>query len=130
MTKKIEAFIREEKFEAVKQALYNIGIIGMNVFEVHGHGQQGGRLLTWRSGTYVMDMLPKYQLNIILSDHNVEKTVDVICKAAYTGEVGDGMIFVYPVEDVIRIRTNERGRAALNYDNDIDARKKAVAVQK
>jgi nitrogen regulatory protein P-II 1 len=123
MTKKIEAFIRPEKFEDVKQALYDIGIIGMNVLEIHGHGQQGGITLAWRTGTYKLDMLPRYQINIVLSDHNVEKTLAAICQAAYTGEQGDGMIFVYPVEDVIRIRTQERGTAALSYPDDIDARR-------
>src|SRR3954469_3377341 len=63
VTKKIEAFIREEKFEEVKQALYDIGIVGMNVVEVHGHGRQGGVTLAWRTGTYKVDMLPKFQLN-------------------------------------------------------------------
>jgi nitrogen regulatory protein P-II 1 len=130
MTKKIEAFIREEKFEDVKNALNSIGIVGMNVVEVHGHGRQGGLTLAWRTGTYKVDMLPRYQLNIILSDDNVEKTVDTIRKAAYTGQVGDGVIFVYPVEDVIRIRTNERGREALSYPDDIDTRKSKVAAKK
>ncbi len=130
MTKKIEAFIREEKFEEVKQALYEIGIVGMNVVEVHGHGRQGGVTLAWRTGTYKVDMLPKFQLNIILSDDNLEKTVETIRKTAYTGQQGDGIIFVYPVEDVLRIRTNERGRDALTYEDDIDARKnKAVAAK-
>lgn len=126
MTKKIEAFIREEKFEDVKKALYDIGIVGMNVVEVHGHGRQGGITLAWRTSTYKVDMLPRYQLNIVLSDHNVEKTVDTICKAARTGQQGDGLIFVYPVEDVIRIRTGERGREALAYPDDIDARQPAA----
>lgn len=125
MTKKIEAFIREEKLEDVKQALNDIGIVGMNVIEVHGHGRQGGVTLAWRTGTYKLDMLPRYQLNIVLSDHNLEKTVEAIRKAAFTGEVGDGIIFIYPVEDVIRIRTNERGSEALSYPDDIDARAKA-----
>jgi nitrogen regulatory protein P-II 1 len=126
MTKKIEAFIREEKLEDVKQALNDIGIVGMNVIEVHGHGRQGGVTLAWRTGTYKLDMLPRYQLNIVLSDHNVEKTVEAIRQAAFTGEVGDGIIFIYPVEDVIRIRTNERGAEALSYPDDIDARAKAA----
>jgi nitrogen regulatory protein P-II 1 len=125
MTKKIEAFIREEKMEDVKKALYDIGILGMNVIEVHGHGRQGGITLAWRTSTYKVDMLPRYQLNIVLSDHNVEKTIETICKAAYTGETGDGIIFVYPVEDVIRIRTGERGRDALTYEGDIDSRQPA-----
>lgn len=122
MTKKIEAFIREEKFEDVKKALYDIGIMGMNVVEVYGHGRQGGLTLAWRTGTYKVDMLPRFQLNIVLSDHNVERTVETIRQAAYTGQVGDGIIFIYPVEDVIRIRTNERGRDALSYEGDIDTR--------
>lgn len=122
MTKKIEAFIREEKFEDVKAALHEIGIMGMNVIQVHGHGRQGGITLGWRTGTYKVDMLPRYQLNIVLSDRNVEKTVEAIRKAACTGNVGDGLIFVYPVEDVIRIRTGERGGDALSYPDDIDAR--------
>ncbi len=121
MTKKIEAFIREEKFDDVKKALHEIGIVGMNVIEVHGHGRQGGITLAWRTGTYKVDMLPRYQLNIVLSDHNVEKTVETIRQAACTGKQGDGLIFIYPVEDVIRIRTNERGRDALTYEGDIDA---------
>jgi nitrogen regulatory protein P-II 1 len=125
MTKKIEAFIREEKLEDVKKSLYDIGIVGMNVVEVHGHGRQGGVTLAWRTGTYKLDMLPRFQLNIILSDHNVEKTVETIRKAAFTGQQGDGIIFVYPVEDVVRIRTNERGADALAYPGDIDERRKA-----
>jgi len=125
MTKKIEAFIREEKLEDVKKALKEIGIVGMNVFEVHGHGRQGGISLTGRSGTYQVDMLPRLQLNIILSDHNVEKTIDTICRAAGSGDMGDGMIFVYPVEEVIRIRTSERGHQALMYPDDIDVRGEA-----
>ncbi|MBP7961087.1 MAG: P-II family nitrogen regulator [Caldilineaceae bacterium] len=123
MTKKIEAFIREEKFEEVKQALSDIGIVGMNVIEVHGHGREGGITLAWRTGTYKVDMLPRYQVNIVLSDDNVEKTIAAIRMAAVTGEQGDGLIFVYAVEDVIRIRTNERGREALSYPDDIDVRK-------
>ena len=122
MTKKIEAFIREEKLEDVKAALSEIGIVGMNVIEVHGHGRQGGITLAWSTGTYKVDMVPKFQLNIVLSDHNLEKTVEVIRKAAYTGQTGDGIIFVYTVDDVIRIRTNERGREALTYQDDIDTR--------
>jgi nitrogen regulatory protein P-II 1 len=122
MTRKIEAIIREEKLGDVKDALREIGIIGMNVFEIRGHGRQGGITLTGRTGTYQVDLLPKVQLNIVLSDHNVEKTVETIRKAATTGQEGDGIIFIYPVEDVIRIRTGERGREALMYAGDIDNR--------
>ena len=97
----------------------------MNVHEVHGHGREGGVELTWRGTSYQMDLLPKIQVNIILSDHNVEKTIDTIIKAARMGQEGDGIIFVTPVEDVIRIRTGERGAVALHYANDIDELVKA-----
>jgi nitrogen regulatory protein P-II 1 len=122
MTKKIEAIIREDKLNAVKDALLRVGIVGMNVYEVRGHGRQGGIILTGRSGPYTVDLLPRIQMNIILSDHNVEKTIDIIRQAAGTGNIGDGIIFVYPVEDVVRIRTGERGRDALQYPDDIDVR--------
>ena len=122
MTKKIEAIIREDHFNDVKEALRKIGIVGMNVVEVRGHGQQGGIVLTGRSGTYQIDMLPRLQVNIVLSDHNVDKTVEAIIGAARTGSIGDGMIFIYPVDEVIRIRTGERGHEAIMYDNDIDTR--------
>jgi nitrogen regulatory protein P-II 1 len=122
MIKKIEAIIREEKLQDVKDALRDLGIVGMNVLEIRGHGRQGGIELTGRTGTYQVDMLPKLQLNIILSEHNVEKTIQTIRQAAMTGEPGDGIIFVYPAEDVIRVRTGERGSQALMYDGDIDSR--------
>jgi nitrogen regulatory protein P-II 1 len=130
MTKKIEAFIREEKLDDVKNALKEIGIVGMNVIEVHGHGRQGGITLAGRTGAYQVDMLPRLQLNIILSDHNLEKTIDTICQAAMTGNIGDGLIFVYPVEEVIRIRTGERGHEALSYPDDIDVRRDGPQQQK
>jgi nitrogen regulatory protein P-II 1 len=124
MTKKIEAIIREDKFNDVKDALRKIGIIGLNVFEVRGHGRQGGISLSGRAGDYSIDLLPKYQFNIVLSDHNVEKTVQAILQAAQTGSPGDGLIFIYPVEEVVRIRTGERGTEALVYQDDIDSKKK------
>jgi nitrogen regulatory protein P-II 1 len=122
MTKKIEAIFREEKLIAVKDALSNIGIVGMNIMEVRGHGRQGGIELAGRIGTYKVDLLPRVQLNIILSDHNVERTIETIQQAAQTGNIGDGIIFVYPVEEVIRIRNGERGHDALIYEGDIDMR--------
>lgn len=130
MTKKIEAIIREDRFNDVKEALRKIGIIGMNVTEVRGHGRQGGIVLTGRTGTYQVDMLPRLQINIILSDHNVEKTVETISNAARSGNMGDGIIFIYPVEEVIRIRTGERGHDALMYENDIDTRQTQAAAEK
>lgn len=123
MMKKIEAIIREEKLNDVKDALRKIGIIGMNVTKVRGHGRGGGIVLAGRTGTYQVDLLPKIQINIILSEHNVEKTVETICLAAHSGRNGDGMIFIYPVEDVIRIRTGERGHEAIMYPGDIDERR-------
>jgi nitrogen regulatory protein P-II 1 len=122
MTKKIEAFIREDALDAVKEALQAIGIVGMNIHEVRGHGRQGGIELSWRGTSYHMDLLPKMQVNIVLSDHNVEKAIDAITQAARTGKEGDGLIFVYPVDDVVRIRTGERGKEALMYPDDIDVR--------
>jgi nitrogen regulatory protein P-II 1 len=123
MATKIEAIIREERLHDVKEALRELGIVGLNVFEVRGHGRQGGLELAGRTGSYIVDMLTKIQLNVVLSDHNVEKTIDTICKAARTGETGDGVIFVYPIQEVIRIRTGERGQDALTYEGDIDDRK-------
>jgi|SRR5208337_534847 len=122
MTRKIEAILREDSLDAVKDALYEIGIVGLNVFEIRGHGRQGGIRMSWRGTSYRMDLLPKIQLNIILSDHNVEKAIEAIFRAARTGKEGDGIIFVYPVEDVVRIRTGERGHAAIMYPDDIDTR--------
>lgn len=128
MTKKIEAIIREDKFNDVKDALRKIGIVGLNVTEIRGHGRQGGISLSGRAGDYFVDMLPRHQFNIVLSDHNVEKTVQAILQAAKTGNPGDGMIFIYPVEEVIRIRTGERGPDALKYQDDIDSISKARAA--
>jgi nitrogen regulatory protein P-II 1 len=126
MTKKIEAIIRPEQLNDVKKALHEVGIIGMNVSEIRGHGRQGGIKLNGRNGHYTVDLLPRIQLNIILSDHNVEKTVEVIQTSAVTGNIGDGLIFIYPVEDVIRIRTGERGREALQYADDIDEKREKM----
>jgi nitrogen regulatory protein P-II 1 len=120
MSKKIEAIIRTEKLNEVKEALRVIGIVGMNVVEIRGHGRQGGIRLNGRNGHYHVDLLPRIQVNIILSDHNVEKTVETIRRSAATGNIGDGLIFIYPVDDVIRIRTGERNRDALKYADDID----------
>jgi nitrogen regulatory protein P-II 1 len=126
MLKKIEAIIREDKLSDVKEALREIGIMGLNSFEIRGHGRQGGISLAGRSGTYRVDMLAKTQVNIILSEHNLEDTLEAILTSAYTGEPGDGLIFVYPVEEVIRIRTRERGHEAVMYPGDIDERKGQV----
>jgi nitrogen regulatory protein P-II 1 len=124
MLKKVEAIIREDKVNDVKDALAEIGIMGLNIFEVRGHGRQGGIQLVGRAGTYQVNMLPKIQVNIVLSDRNLEAAIDAILKAAFTGEPGDGLIFVSPIDEVIRIRTRERGQDAMMYPGDIDERKK------
>jgi nitrogen regulatory protein P-II 1 len=126
MFKRIEAIIREEKLNEVKEALSAIGIVGLNINEIRGHGRQGGIMLSGRTGSYKVDLLPRIQINIVLSEHNVEKTIETIIEAARTDQIGDGIIFVHPVEDVIRIRTGERGRDALMYEGDIDSRKEPV----
>jgi nitrogen regulatory protein P-II 1 len=123
MLKKIEAIIREDKLNDVKEALEAIGIMGMNIVEIRGRGRQGGITLAGRSGSYQVDMLPKIQINIILSDYNLDDTVEAIIKAGRTGDAGDGLIFVYPVDEVVRIRTGERGHDAVMYPGDIDERK-------
>ena len=123
MLKKIEAIVREDKVNDVVDALKAIGIMGLNTFEVRGHGRQGGVQLVGRAGTYQVNMLPKIQVNIVLSDRNLEPAIDAILKSAHTGEPGDGLIFVTPVEEVIRIRTSERGQDAMMYPGDIDERK-------
>ena len=123
MLKKIEAIIREDKLNDVKDALNEIGIRGMNVLEIRGQGRQGGITLAGRSGTYQVDMLPKMQMNIILSEDNVDETIETILKAGRTGATGDGLIFVYPVDEVVRIRTGERGHEAVMYPGDIDEKK-------
>ena len=128
MIKKIEAIFREEKLTVVKEALAAIGIVGMNVTEVRGHGHHGGIELAGRVGTYKVDLLPRIQLNIVLSDHNVEKTIETIQQAAQTDNIGDGIIFVYPVDQVVRISTGGRGYLALSYEGDIDMRQE-VHVQ-
>jgi nitrogen regulatory protein P-II 1 len=127
MLKKIEAIIREDKVNDVKDALADIGIMGLNIFEVRGHGRQGGIQLVGRAGTYQVNMLPKIQVNIVLSDRNLEAAIEAILKSAYTGEPGDGLIFVSPIDEVIRIRTRERGQDAMMYPGDIDERKKHSA---
>ncbi|MBU1156831.1 MAG: P-II family nitrogen regulator [Proteobacteria bacterium] len=128
MLKKIEAIIREDKLNDVKDALHSVGIRGMNVFEIRGQGRQGGITLAGRSGTYQVDMLPKMQINIILSEDNVDETIEAILKGGRTGDAGDGLIFVYPVDEAVRIRTGERGHEAVMYPGDIDEKKKKGAA--
>lgn len=111
--KKVEAIVREETFEAVKAALEERGFTGLTSTEVHGRGQQKGLSLQWRAGEYRVDLLPKIKIEVVVRDGDAEAVMDAVCGAARTGEIGDGMIFVLPVEDICRIRTGERGEEAL-----------------
>ena len=111
--KKIEAIIREEKLEAVKNTLKEAGYFGITVSEVAGHGRQGGLTLQWRVGDYQVDLLPKVKIEVVILDEDLSEVMSAIKRAAYTGNMGDGKIFVYPVEDVMRIRTGELGVDAI-----------------
>jgi nitrogen regulatory protein P-II 1 len=111
--KKIEAIIKPFKLDEVKEALQEIGLAGITVIEARGFGRQKGHTELYRGAEYVVDFLPKVKLEVIVPDDMVEKTVEAIVAAAQTGRIGDGKIFVLPVEDVIRIRTGERGPNAI-----------------
>jgi len=113
--KKIEAIIRPEKLNDVKDALDKIGIIGMHIVDVQGRGRQKGFTHQWRGAAtiYTVDLLLKIKLEAVVNDEDAEKVIDAIVKAAWTGNIGDGKIFVIPVEEVIRVRTGERGSDAI-----------------
>jgi nitrogen regulatory protein P-II 1 len=111
--KKVEAVIRPEKLDEVTDALENEGLVSMSVIEIRGRGRQRGAKLSWRGTEYLMEMVPKIKIDMILPDEDAEKAVKIIVDKAYTGEVGDGKIFVLPVEEAIRVRTGERGQNAL-----------------
>lgn len=110
---KIEAVVQPSKFDAVKDALIGVGIDGMTVSEVRGHGRQKGHTETYRGHEYNVDLLPKIKFEIVLQDGNVDRAVDAILASAATGAIGDGKIFIYKVEEAVRIRNQERGVAAL-----------------
>lgn len=111
--KKIEAIIKPFKLDEVKDALNEIGIQGMTVTEVKGFGRQKGHTELYRGAEYIVDFIPKIKLEIVTSDSLAAKVVQIIEKVAKTGKIGDGKIFVYEVEEVIRIRTGEQGEAAV-----------------
>jgi nitrogen regulatory protein P-II 1 len=111
--KKIEAIIKPFKLEEVKDALAEMGVEGMTVTEVKGFGRQKGHTEIYRGSEYTVDFLPKVKLEIVLSDETVESAVQTILKAAKTGKIGDGKVFVLPVEHAIRIRTDEVGDKAV-----------------
>ena len=111
--KKIEAIIKPFKLEEVKEALGSIGVQGLTVTEVKGFGRQRGHTELYRGAEYIVDFLPKVKLEIAVTDDQVEKVIDTVTKAACTGKIGDGKIFVTSLEQVIRIRTGETGEDAI-----------------
>ncbi len=111
--KKIEIIIKPFKLDEVKEGLYQIGITGMTLTEVKGHGRQKGHKEIYRGAEYVVDFLPKIKLEVIVAAENVDRAVDTIIKTARTGKIGDGKIFILPVDEVIRVRTGERGKEAI-----------------
>ncbi len=111
--KKIEAIIKPFKLDEVKEALNELGLKGMTVLEAKGFGRQKGHTELYRGAEYVVDFLPKVKIEVIVDDNMVESAIEAIEQAAKTGRIGDGKIFVYPVEQVIRIRTGERGSEAV-----------------
>ena len=112
--KKVEAIIREEKLEPVKKALENGGYYALTITEVSGRGEQKGLTLPWRVGEYRVDLLPKLKLEIVVQDKEVDTIVQAICDNARAGDIGDGKIFIIPVENAIRVRTGESGDKAIN----------------
>ena len=111
--KKIEAIIKPFKLDEVKDALGQLGIQGMTVSEVKGFGRTGGKKEVYRGSAYVVDFVPKVKLEVVVSDGQVGQVIETILKAAKTGRIGDGKIFVVPIEEAVRIRTDERGEAAV-----------------
>lgn len=111
--KKIEAIIRPFKLDDVKEALLEEGIKGLTISEVRGYGRQKGHKETYRGNEYQIEFIPKIKLEVVVQDSETEKVIDAILRSSKTGQVGDGKIFIYNVEDAIRIRTDESGPDAL-----------------
>ena len=111
--KKIIAIIRPSKLEEVKKALLDSGFAGMTIHDVRGHGRQVGITERYRGSDYRVDLLPKVQIDMVVNDGDMEKAVDIVVSTARTGDIGDGKIFIHPVEDVVRIRTGETGKDAV-----------------
>ena len=111
--KKIEAIIRPEKLDSIRQSLEEAGYPGITITETEGHGRQRGTLQQWRGDQYKLEFLPKVKVEIVCLDKDLEKILDAVQDAAFTGVVGDGKIFIYDVSEVVRIRTKERGEKAL-----------------
>ena len=111
--KKVESIVRPHLLEAVKNALQEVGVVGMTVSEVKGFGRQKGHTETYRGSEYKVEFLPKIKIEVVLTDELVDQAVEAILKTAKTGKFGDGKVFVSSLEDVVRIRTGEHGEAAL-----------------
>jgi nitrogen regulatory protein P-II 1 len=111
--KKVEAVVRPHLLDAVKAALQDVGIVGMTITEVKGFGRQKGHTETYRGSEYKVDFLPKVKIDVVVPDEIVEKVVEAVLKTAKTGKFGDGKIFVTSLDNVVRIRTGERGEDAL-----------------
>ena len=111
--KKIEAIIKPHRLEDVKSALTQVGVQGLTVSEIRGFGRQKGHKEQYRGAEYTVDLVPKVKVEVVLADGAVQAAVEAILRAARTGEIGDGKIFVYPLESVTRIRTGEKGDAAI-----------------
>jgi nitrogen regulatory protein P-II 1 len=111
--KKVEAIIREEKLERVKVLLEELGYFGMTMTEVSGRGRQKGVPLKWGAKEYRLEFLPKLKIELVVMDEDVSAVVNAICKGARTGEIGDGKIFIIPIDNAIRVRTGDSGTAAV-----------------
>ncbi|HUV50436.1 MAG TPA: P-II family nitrogen regulator [Anaerolineae bacterium] len=111
--KKIEAIIKPFKLDDVKEALNEIGIHGMTISEIKGYGRQRGHKEVYRGAEYVVDFIPKIKIEIVVETDLADKVVETIKNAAYTGKIGDGKIFVLPIEEVVRVRTGEKGKDAI-----------------
>ncbi len=111
--KKVEAIIKPFKLDEVKEALHEVGVQGLTVIEAKGFGRQKGHTELYRGAEYVVDFLPKVKIEVVIEDDRVERATEAIAQAAHTGRIGDGKIFVSPIDEVIRIRTGEKGADAI-----------------
>lgn len=111
--KKVEAIVKPFTLDAVKEALQGIGVTGLTIYEVKGFGRQKGHTEMYRGGEYVVDFLPKLKIELVVKDDQLDQVVDAIVRSAHTGKIGDGKIFVSDLREAVRIRTSERGDAAI-----------------
>ncbi len=111
--KKIEAIIRPEKLDAVRHVMENVGCSGMMITEIEGHGKQKGLIRQWRGKEYKVELLPKVKIEAVVKDRDVDRIIIAITEAARTGDFGDGKIFICPIENAVKIRTGEKGEAAI-----------------